>query len=626
MSSRAMRAASKLPDLNQAEFPHPVDVYDLIVIGSGPGGESLAVRASQLGAKVAVIERKAKFGGASGLTSKAVREATKRLTRAVDQIGGDRRRQIQGLWKRRYPALLSEAQVLQAAETRTRLTKNNVDLYVGQANFVNTNGIGLEIYDDDNDDNDDEEDTSIDNRSTEEKSLTTLRVCRPSQCVDLVAKTVCIATGSRPNRPKIMRQRVSGDSKEMHPDVPVPFRKNVIVDATEMGTLKDIPKAAAVIGGGVIAVEYATVLAELGVGVSLICPEESFMPFLDEELRIELKRALKRDHVLLVHEPLNAIKIEQGMDKDGKEITKSRISLVPRVFTKRKDGEEVIRVMPERKLLVDLVLYSGGRDANSGGLTLENVAVETSKYGRIIVDPSSYKTTSFDNVGQHIYAIGDVMGGGLASTAAQQGRELAERLFDSSTRTNPSNDNDGNAGFNENNDDDCTLENVVDDDFFSLDNEEYGDDHLHDTLFGDQKGSHSMDAPLTLWTIPEIASCGYTSEQARAKAANSACLNSIVEGRAYFRDTARGRLVGDENGFLKVIAWKANASAKYHTIIGVQILGEGANELIQMGSILIHSLASIEQVSKTPFAAVTLSGLFQVACDDALLAVKKRAN
>ena len=94
--SGTRRIAQKLPNLS-TEFPKPVDVYDLIVIGSGPGGESAAVSAAQLGARVAVIERRAKFGGASGLSSKAIREATKRIVKAIDAIGGDRRRQVQSL-------------------------------------------------------------------------------------------------------------------------------------------------------------------------------------------------------------------------------------------------------------------------------------------------------------------------------------------------------------------------------------------------------------------------------------------------------------------------------------------------------------------------------------------------
>jgi len=66
----------------------------------------------QLGAKhVAVIEQRSAFGGPTGLSSKAVREAARRICKAVDQIGGDRRRQVKGLWKRSFPVLKAEAEV-----------------------------------------------------------------------------------------------------------------------------------------------------------------------------------------------------------------------------------------------------------------------------------------------------------------------------------------------------------------------------------------------------------------------------------------------------------------------------------------------------------------------------------
>ena len=131
--------ATLLPDLSQSSFPvPPINGYDIVVLGSGPGGETVAVLSAQLGnflmgckvsscsqhyhwsgAKVAIVEKKSTFGGptgnqnaiidisfiiwyiTTGLTSKAVREAAKRICKAVDQVGGDRRRQIQSLWKKR---------------------------------------------------------------------------------------------------------------------------------------------------------------------------------------------------------------------------------------------------------------------------------------------------------------------------------------------------------------------------------------------------------------------------------------------------------------------------------------------------------------------------------------------
>lgn len=127
-----------MPDLSQTAFPEKEDdtPYDLIVLGSGPAGETAGCKAAQLGQKVAIIEIKKAFGGPTGLTSKAVREAAKRILKTVDQVGGDRMKQIRRLWKKRFPALKSEAEVYQAAETRDRLVKNDCHLYIGSALLV----------------------------------------------------------------------------------------------------------------------------------------------------------------------------------------------------------------------------------------------------------------------------------------------------------------------------------------------------------------------------------------------------------------------------------------------------------------------------------------------------------
>jgi NAD(P) transhydrogenase len=177
-----------------------------------------------------------------------------------------------------------------------------------------------------------------------------------------------------------------------------------------MGNLISVPGAAAVIGGGVIAVEYATVLAELGVGVSLICQEDQFLPFLEDELRQALKRRMKRNHILFVREPVKEIAVAE----DSISVALERLPQVQRLDA---NGEPLPRRnAPERKLKVDLVLYSGGRDANSEDLGLSSVGANIGKYGRIIVD-ANYRTTSAKSV----YAVGDVIGPpGLASAAQQQ--------------------------------------------------------------------------------------------------------------------------------------------------------------------------------------------------------------
>ena len=73
LSAKAKARPEILPDLSQPVFPEPpLEGYDLVVLGSGPGGESAAVHAAKLGARVAVIEKKAAFGGPTGLSSKVL--------------------------------------------------------------------------------------------------------------------------------------------------------------------------------------------------------------------------------------------------------------------------------------------------------------------------------------------------------------------------------------------------------------------------------------------------------------------------------------------------------------------------------------------------------------------------
>jgi hypothetical protein len=113
-----------------------------------------------------------------------------------------------------------------------------------------------------------------------------------------------------------------------------------------------------------------------------------------------------------------------------------------------------------------------------------------------------------------------------------------------------------------------------------------------------------MEAPLTLWTIPEVASSGMSVEEALAQGERLATPEDmegkIVYGYGYFKDLARGRLSGDLNGFLKIIA-RAESPSR-HVIVGVHVVGDGANELIQLGSVLVHSRTTLEELSNTPFA------------------------
>jgi thioredoxin reductase len=141
-----------------------------------------------------------------------------------------------------------------------------------------------------------------------------------------------------------------------------------------MGSLIDIPKAAAVMGGGVIAVEYATVLAQLGVGVSLICRNEEFLPFLDRELRYQLRKRMKQDHVLFVSNTVKSITIdhitatelasEAAINPISWQNGIVNASSIVRIYLNNDEEPPFglntsIKQSLNRVLKVDLLLYSG---------------------------------------------------------------------------------------------------------------------------------------------------------------------------------------------------------------------------------------------------------------------------
>ena len=134
------------------------------------------------------------------------------------------------MWEIKFTVLKAAAETWQAAESRALLKACCCDLYIGSAELLTSSS-----------------DTGV--------IKTVVRVCRPSGCTELETFHVCIATGSRAHRP----------SELLPGRTPIHFTKGLIIDATELGLITKLPKSIAIIGAGVIAVESATVYAELGV-------------------------------------------------------------------------------------------------------------------------------------------------------------------------------------------------------------------------------------------------------------------------------------------------------------------------------------------------------------------------
>lgn len=224
--------------------------YDLVVIGSGPGGQKAAIAAAKLGKSVAVIERGLMLGGVcvntGTIPSKTLREAVVYLT-------GMSQRDLYGasyrVKERITPAdLLARTQHVISREidvVRAQLMRNRVELFVGHARFIDPH---------------------------------TILVHDPSRAerVTVSGSYVVIATGTKPARP-----------------AGVEFDENRVLDSDGILDLKSIPASMVVVGAGVIGIEYASMFAALGTKVTVVEKRANMLEFCDPEIIEALKFHLR---------------------------------------------------------------------------------------------------------------------------------------------------------------------------------------------------------------------------------------------------------------------------------------------------------------------------------------------
>ncbi len=225
--------------------------YDLVVIGSGPGGQKAAIAAAKLGKRVAMVEKGNMLGGVcvntGTIPSKTLREAVLYLT-------GMNQRELYGASYRvkenTTPAdLLARTQHVITKEievVRSQLLRNRVELLVGVGSFVDEHTILVE-------------DASRGDKMT------------------ITAKFVVIATGTLPARP-----------------AGVSFDSHRVLDSDGILDLTSIPTTMVVVGAGVIGIEYASMFAALGTKVTVVEKRTSMLDFCDPEV-IESLRFHLRD-------------------------------------------------------------------------------------------------------------------------------------------------------------------------------------------------------------------------------------------------------------------------------------------------------------------------------------------
>src|SRR5579875_1912209 len=227
-----------------------VHEFDLLVIGSGPGGQKAAIAAAKLGKRVAVVERPEMMGGVclqtGTIPSKTLREAILYLT-GLDQreMYGQSYRVKEDITIADLTARTQHVVSREADVVRNQLSRNRVTLIPGLAHFVEPNVIEVDKGDDG----------------------TNRRVS---------AANIVIAVGTRPARPST-----------------VAFDEKTIIDADGIIHLQGIPRSMVVVGAGVIGIEYASMFAALGTKVTVVEQRERMLDFCDLEVVEALKYHLR---------------------------------------------------------------------------------------------------------------------------------------------------------------------------------------------------------------------------------------------------------------------------------------------------------------------------------------------
>jgi len=448
--------------------------FDVTIIGSGPGGYVAAVRAGQLGLKVAIVEKEkdARLGGTCGLRgcipTKALLNAAHLYQKAgefehfglkVKELGYD----WPGVQKYK-----SDVVAKNAAGVTYLMKKNKVTVYNGFAKIAGRGKVEVAMAD------------------------------GKKETID--TKNIVIATGS------VVRP-IPGfetDGKQ-------------VVNSDHILELGNVPKSLIVMGSGAVGVEFASVYARFGSDTTVVELLPRIVPLEDEDCSKELARSFKKQ----------GIKVETGLKLDKMEKSKKGV----KVSGKNDKGAEVT-------LEAEMLLVAVGRMAYIEGLGLENTKVKVSAKGTVEVN--EYCETAEPG----IYAIGDVIPTAqLAHLASKEGILVVEKI----------------AG--------KKVEPI----------------------------KHNL-VPNCTYCDPEVASVGLT--EAKAKEAGY----DVKVGKFPFSASGKARILGETDGFIKIVAEK-----KYDEVLGVHIIGPHATELLAEACVGMALETTADELGRIMHAHPTVS-------------------
>jgi dihydrolipoamide dehydrogenase len=226
--------------------------FDVVVIGSGPGGYICAIRCAQLGMKVAIIEKYKALGGTclnvGCIPSKAWLDSSEKYHELLHSFKdhGISTKEVAldfGVMRDRVKKVVSDV----SGGINFLMKKNKIEVFNGLGSFVDAN---------------------------------TVAVKGEKETIEIKAKKIVIATGSKPSS-------LPG----------ITIDKERIITSTEALVLKELPKKLIVIGGGVIGLELTSVFRRLGSEVTVVEFADSIISTMDGELSKGLHKILKRDGV-----------------------------------------------------------------------------------------------------------------------------------------------------------------------------------------------------------------------------------------------------------------------------------------------------------------------------------------
>lgn len=337
--------------------------YDLVILGGGTGGYVAAIRASQLGLKTAIVE-KGKLGGTC-LHKGCI--PSKALLRSAEVYATAKKSEDYGIITNDVSFNFAKVQERKNKIVETLhkgvqhlMKRGKIDVYEGIGRIL-----GPSIF-------------------SPMPGTISVEMNNGSENEMLLPKNVILATGSRPRT--LPGLDIDG---------------TLVVTSDEALSMDELPSSILIVGGGVIGIEWASMLSDFGVDVTVIEYADRIIPTEDKEISKEMQRLMKKKGIKLV----TGAKVlpESVVKNDGVSIS-----------------AEVKGSVKEFK--AEKMLVSVGRQANIEGIGLENTEIQTEK--GFIVTNEFYQTKE-----SHIYAIGDVIGGlQLAHVASHEGIAAVEHI------------------------------------------------------------------------------------------------------------------------------------------------------------------------------------------------------